>query len=61
MDSMKQWVDPESTRAFILCIGTRDDNNFTTREFGEKRVEALILTSPNVQTESAQPSVCAEA
>jgi hypothetical protein len=49
---MKQWVEPESTRALIVWFGTRDDNSLTTREFGEKRAEVLILTSPNVQTES---------
>jgi hypothetical protein len=50
-DSIKQWVDPESTKAFILWFGIRDDNKLTTREFGDKRAEALILTSPNVQTD----------
>jgi hypothetical protein len=59
-DSIKQWVDPESTRAFILWFGIRDDNKLTTREFRDKRVEALIHTSPNAQTESARPLVCAE-
>ena len=59
--SIKQWVDPESTKAFILWFGIRDDNKLTTREFGDKRAEALSLTSPIAQTESARPSVCAEA
>jgi hypothetical protein len=58
--SIKQWVDPESTKAFILWFGIRDDSKLTTREFGEKRVEALSLTSPNAQTESARPLVCVE-
>jgi hypothetical protein len=61
LDSIKQWVAPESTKAFILWFGIRDDNKLTTREFGDKRAEALILTSPNAQTESARPLVCAEA
>ena len=51
--SIKQWVDPESTKAFILWFEIRDDNKLTTREFGDKRVEALSLTSLNAQTESA--------
>jgi hypothetical protein len=59
--SIKQWVDPESTKVFILWFGIRDDNKLTTREFGDKRAEVLSLTSPNAQTESARPSVCAEA
>jgi hypothetical protein len=59
--SIKQWVDPESTKAFILWFGIRDDNKLPTREFGDKGAEALSLTSPNVQTESARPSVCVEA
>jgi hypothetical protein len=59
--SIKQWVDPESTKAFILWFGIRDDNKLTTRELRDKRAEALSLTSPNAQTESVRPSVCAEA
>jgi hypothetical protein len=53
-DSIIQWVVPESTKAFILWFGIRDDNKLTTREFGDKRAEALSLTSPNAQTESAR-------
>jgi hypothetical protein len=59
--SIKQCVAPEPTKAFILWFGIRDDNKLTTREFGDKRVEALSLTSPNAQTESVRPSVCTEA
>jgi hypothetical protein len=52
VDSIKQLVELESTKALIDWFGTRDNNNLTTREFGEKGAEALILTSPNAQTES---------
>jgi hypothetical protein len=41
--------DPESTRALFFWFRTRDDNKLTTREFRDKRAEALILTSPNAQ------------
>ena len=58
-DSMKQCVEPESTRALNFWFGTRFKDKLTTREFGEKRVEALILTSPFAQNESTRPSVCA--
>jgi hypothetical protein len=52
-DSIKQWIDPESTKAFILWFRIRVDNNLTTGGFGDKRAEALSLISPNAQTESA--------
>ena len=55
-DSMKQCVEPESTKAVIGMLGMESEHKLTIKEDVLERVEALSLTSLSARNESAQPS-----
>ena len=57
---MKQWLEPESTRAEIG--GTSRDVMVMEgiRELGSERADALSLNSFGAQSESMQPPACVE-
>jgi hypothetical protein len=57
-DSIKQWVEPESTKALNIEFGME---GVDTRDVDNERAEALIFTSIFVQPESTQPLECTEA
>ena len=59
-DSMKQCVEPESTKAVIRISGTESERKLTIKEDVLERAEALSLTSLSAHSESTQPSECAE-
>ena len=62
-ESMKQWVEPESTRAEKRTeeAETREEVRETQREFRLERADALSrTTSGDAQEGSMQSSVCAE-
>ena len=59
-DSMKQCVEPESTKAVIGVSGTESERKLTIKEDVLERVEALSLTSLSARNESTQSSECAE-
>ena len=63
VDSMKQWVEPESTKARKETFGRNSEDKLTIRDVGldkgeEEMEEALILTSLGMHSESTQPSEC---
>ena len=60
VDSMKQCVEPESTKAVIGMSGTESECKLTIKEDVLERAEALSLTSLSACSESTQPSECAE-
>ena len=58
---MKQWVEPESTKAWKGTFGNQSEDKLTTKDVGpdkEETEEALILTSLGVHSESMQPLEC---
>jgi len=58
---MKQWVEPESTKAWKETFSNQLEEKLTTRDVGldkEEMEEALILTSLAMYSESMQPSEC---
>ena len=60
-DSMKQWVEPESTKARKETFGRESEDKLTIRDVGleeEETEEALILTSLGMHSESTQPLEC---
>ena len=59
-DSMKQCVEPESTKAVIGILGMESECKLTIKEDVLERVEALSLTSLSARNESTQPSERAE-
>ena len=59
-DSMKQCVEPESTKAVIGTSGTESERRLTIKEDVLERVEGLSLTSLSACNESTQPSERAE-
>jgi len=64
-DSMKQWVEPESTKAKNETFSNRSEDILTTKDIGpdkeEETEEALILTSLGVHIKSMWPLECTEA
>jgi len=59
--SMKQWLEPESTRVETGGIMTGDVMETEgIREFGSERVDALRRNSVGAQSESMQFPDCAE-
>ena len=60
VDSMKQWVEPESTKAVIRISGTESECKLIIKEDVLERAEALSLTSLSARSKSTQPSECAE-
>jgi hypothetical protein len=64
-DSMKQWMEPESTKARNETLGNRSEDRLTTKDIGldkeEETEEALILTSLSMHSDSIQLSECMEA
>ena len=59
-DSMKQCVEPESTKAVIGISGTESERKLTIKEDVLERAEALSLTSLSARNESTQPLEHAE-
>ena len=59
-DSMKQCVEPESTKAVIEVSGMESECKLTIKEDVLERAEALSLTSLSARNESTQPSERAE-
>jgi len=58
---MKQWLEPESTRAETGGIATGDVMETEgIRELGSERADALRRNSVGAQSESTQPPDCAE-
>ena len=55
VDSMKQCVEPEFTKAVIGTSGTESEHKLITKEDVLERVEALSLTSLLGHSESTQP------
>ena len=55
-DSMKQCVEPESTKVVIGTSGTESECKLTIKEDVLERAEALSLTSLSACSESMQPS-----
>ena len=59
---MKQWVEPESTKAENETFGNRSEDKLTTKAVGldneEETEEALILTSLGMHSKSMQSSEC---
>jgi hypothetical protein len=58
-DSIKQCVEPESTKDLNIISGT-DGVDKITRDMDKERVEALIFTSICAQPESTRPPECTE-
>ena len=59
-DSMKQCVEPESTKAVIRMSGTESEHKLTIKEDVLERAEALSLTSLSARSKSMQPLEHAE-
>ena len=59
-DSMKQWVEPESTKAVIGISGMESECRLIIKEDVLEREEALSLTSLSACSNSMQPSEHAE-
>ena len=59
-ESMKQWLEPESTRAETGGIARDIMVIEGIREFGSERVDTLSLNSLGAQSESMQPPDCVE-
>ena len=57
---MKQWVEPESTKAVIGILGMKSEHKPTIKEDVLERAEALSLTSLSACSRSMQPSEHAE-
>ena len=55
---MKQWVEPESTKAVIGILRTESECKLIIKEDVLERAEASSLTSLLACSESTQPSVC---
>jgi len=58
---MKQWVEPESTKAWNETFGNISEDKLMAKDVGldkEETEEALILTSLGVHSESTQPLEC---
>ena len=53
-DSMKQCVEPESTKVVIGTSGMESERKLTIKEDVLERVEALSLTSLSAHSESTQ-------
>ena len=60
VDSMKQCMEPESTKAVIRISGTELECKLTIKKDVLERAEALSLTSLSSRSESTQPSEHAE-
>ena len=60
LESTKQWLEPESTRAEMEGISRDVMVTEGIRELGSERVDVLSLNSCGAQPESMQPPVCAE-
>ena len=59
-DSMKQCVEPESTKVEIGMSGMESERKLTIKEDVLERAEALSLISLSARSESTQPSERAE-
>ena len=59
-ESMKQWLEPESTRAEIGGISRDVMVTEGISKLGSERADMLSLNSCGAQSESTQPPVCAE-
>jgi len=57
---MKQWLEPESTRADTGGVMREIMVMEGMREFGSERVDVLRCNSLGAQSESTQPPECAE-
>ena len=55
VDSMKQWVEPESTRAEIRISGMESEHKLIIKEDVLERAVALSLTSLLAHSKSMQP------
>ena len=60
VDSMKQCVEPKSTKAVIGISGTESECKLIIKEDVLERAEALSLTSLLARCKSMQPSECVE-
>ena len=60
VDSMKQCMEPESTKAVIRILGTELECKLTIKKDVLERAEALSLTSLSAHSKSMQPSECVE-
>ena len=56
VDSMKQWVEPESTKAVIRKLGTESERKLIIKEHVLEKAEALSLTSLSAHSKLTQPS-----
>jgi hypothetical protein len=61
VDSIKQCVEPESTKDLNIISGTDGVDKLITRDVDKERAEALIFISICAQPGSTQPSECTEA
>ena len=61
-DLMKQWVEPESTKAWNKTFSNRSEDKLTAKDVGldkeEEIEEALILTSLGMHSKLTQPLEC---
>ena len=60
VNSMKQYVEPESTKALIRTSGIESEHKLIIKEDVLERAKALSLTSLSALNESMQPLECAE-
>ena len=60
VDSMKQYVEPESTETLIGILGMESEHKLIIKEDVLERAEALSLTSLLACCKSMQPSECVE-
>ena len=60
VDSMKQCVEPEFTKAVIGTSGTESEHKLIIKEDVLERAEALSLTSVSARNKSMQPLEHAE-
>ena len=55
MESMKQCVEPESTRVVMIIFGAKVEISWSVKEFGLERADALRRSSAIAPTRSTQP------
>ena len=55
VESMKQCVEPESTRVVMIIFGTEVEVSWSVKEFGLERADALRRSSAIAPTRSTQP------
>ena len=55
VESMKQCVEPESTRVVMLIFGAEVEVSWSVKEFGLERADALRRSSAIAPTRSTQP------